>query len=71
VKQKLNKAAHIPKALRAVVASRAAKAASGIASPPMIASMLGEKMPQKMMDKMESKGITCSVHEVFREGESR
>lgn len=50
------------------VASRAAKAASGIASPPMIASMLGEKLPQKMMDLMEEKGITVEVEENFREG---
>lgn len=51
-----------------VVANRAARAASGIASPPMIASMLGEKIPQKMIEKMEEKGITVTMEEVFREG---
>jgi hypothetical protein len=53
---------------RKMVASRAARAASGIASPPMIASMLGEKLPPKMIDLMEEKGITVAVDEVFREG---
>ena len=50
------------------VANRAARAASGIASPPMVASMLGDKIPQKMIDKMEEKGITVTMEEVFREG---
>ena len=55
---------------RKLVAKRAARAASGIASPPMIASMLGEKLPQKMIVLMEEKGITVAVDEVFREGNS-
>lgn len=62
VKQRLNKS------FMAVVANRAARAASGIASPPMVASMLGEKIPQKMIEKMEEKGITMTMEEVFREG---
>lgn len=53
---------------RKLVASRAARAASGIASPPMIASMLAEKLPQKMIDLMKEKGIDVAVDEVFREG---
>ena len=54
---------------RKLVASRAARAASGIASPPVVASMLAEKLPQKMIDLMQEKGITVTVDEVFREGE--
>ena len=51
------------------MANRAAKAAGGIASPQYCASLLAEKLPQKMIDLMEDKGITVAVDEVFREGE--
>jgi hypothetical protein len=66
VREKL-RSKFLPKPLR----NRAAKAASGIASPPVIASMLGEKLPQKIFHKMEEKGITLTVDEVFREGEEQ
>jgi len=55
---------NMPKSLKGF----AARAASGIASPPMIASMLGEKIPQKIMDKVKEEGITLAAEEVFREG---
>ena len=58
----------MPKTLSKAVANRAARAAGGIASPPMIASLLGEKLPQKVIAKMEQKGITVTIDEVFREG---
>lgn len=64
VKQKLKQSG----GWRKLVATRAAKAASGIASPQYCASLLAEKLPQKMIDLMEEKGITVAVDEVFREG---
>jgi hypothetical protein len=66
VKEKL-RSKFLPGPLR----NRAARAASGIASPPVIASMLGEKLPRKIFAKMEEKGITLTVDEVFREGEEQ
>ena len=68
VEQKVKKKFQESGGWRKLVASRAARAASGIASPPMIASMLAEKIPQKMIDLMEEKGITVAVHEEFRAG---
>ncbi|CAB9508644.1 expressed unknown protein [Seminavis robusta] len=68
VKQKLKRSSLLPRQLSKAVANRAARAASGIASNPVIASMLGEKLPQKIITKMEEKGITVACFEVFREG---
>lgn len=46
----------------------ASKAATILATPERVASMMSEKMPLKIVDKMASKGITAMAETVFCDG---